>query len=156
MTVTESTTINADPATVYRLVSDVARMGEWSPEATGAFGAQGQLGVGDRFVGRNKRGPVLWWTVCTVRQAEPGVRFAFDVDAGPAPISRWIYELRPTEQGGTELVETWIDRRRGPLGVAVKGLGQLFIPGSRPEHNRRNMRATLAALKQAAESTESN
>lgn len=149
--VVESIVVASDPQRLYDLVTDVTRMGEYSPEATGARGVPDHpLGVGDRFVGTNKRGPIVWLTQCTVRVADPGVAFVFDVDAGPVPVSRWRYDFRPTGDG-TEIVETWIDRRTGPLGLPMRAFGRLLIPEDRAVHNRRNMQATLAAIKAKAE-----
>lgn len=148
--VTESIDVQASPEAVYDMVADVSRMGEWSPEATGARRADGVLQEGDKFIGLNRRGPVQWFTQCTVRVARPGKRFEFDVDFGPLPVSRWIYDFTPNGDGCT-VQETWIDRREGLRGQAVKAAGQLLIPGNRPEHNRANMVETLRRLKRAAE-----
>lgn len=144
--VVESVQIGATADRVYALVSDVARMGQWSPEAKGARGAGAQPQVGDRFVGVNRRGPALWFTICTVTVAAPGEAFEFIVDVGPVPVSRWRYDIRPVG-GGVDLVETWWDRRTGVTGPPMKLLGQVVIPGSRPAHNRRNMRLTLQRMK---------
>jgi uncharacterized protein YndB with AHSA1/START domain len=149
--VTESITIDAAPEAVYDLVADVARMGEWSPEAVGARGASVRPSPGDRFVGFNRRGPVIWWTYCTVLRAERGVVFEFDVDFGPIAVSRWTYTFEPSSQGTTNLVETWLDRRQGPLSLPIRAFGKLVIPEDRAEHNRATMRATLVRLKAAAE-----
>ena len=149
--VVESVTISATAEALYDLVSDVARMGEWSPEAIGARGAGERLTVGNGFVGFNRRGPVIWWTYCRVLQAERGRRFAFDVDFGPIALSRWTYEFQATPDGGTKVVETWLDRREGLVGLPVKALGQILIPGDRAAHNRASMRTTLERLKLAAE-----
>jgi uncharacterized protein YndB with AHSA1/START domain len=143
--------IAASPQAVYDLVTDVTRMGEWSPEATGARGASAALRAGDRFWGLNRRGAARWFTRCTVRQAEPGRRFVFDVDFPPAPVSRWTYEFEPTADG-CRVTETWEDRRFGPLGPAVRAVGNVLIPGPRAAHNQRNIETTLARLKAAAES----
>lgn len=143
-------TVEAPAEVVYDLVADVSRMGEWSPEATSARGAAVSPEVGDRFVGWNKHGPFRWWTYCTVREADRGRVFAFDVDFGPFPVSRWRYEFEPAEDA-TVVRETWLDRRDGARGLAMRGVGQVFIPGNRTRHNRATMVATLRALKQAAE-----
>jgi hypothetical protein len=148
--VVESIYMAADAGRIYELVADVGRMGEWSPEATGARGASGTLGPGDRFLGLNRRGPVRWFTVCTVRAAQRGVTFAFDVDFGPFHVSRWEYRFRP-EGAGTRVTESWTDRRTGLRGAVLKAAGQLVIPGSRPQHNRASMVQTLRRLKEAAE-----
>ncbi len=149
--VEESIEIAAPPEAVYDLVADIARMGEWSPEATGALGASSRLAAGDRFIGSNRRGPVRWWTVCTVRRAERPALLEFDVDAGPVALSRWTYCLAPGPDGGTVVTEVWLDRRDGVIGLPIRLAGSLLIPGDRAAHNRTTMRATLAGLKKTAE-----
>lgn len=149
--VVESIVIDAAALDVYSLVSDVARIGSYSPEAIGAARAGRSLVAGDRFVGFNRRGPVIWWTYCTVLRAEPGVAFEFDVDFGPVPVSRWSYDFEALDGGATKLTETWIDRRGGRTGLPVRLLGQAVIPGDRAEHNRGTMQVTLRRLKEAAE-----
>lgn len=146
----ESIYIAAEAGRIYDLVSDVARMGEWSPEATGARGADTRLQPGDRFIGWNKHGLIRWFTQCTVLSASRGEEFSFDVDVGPMPVSRWSYEFRP-EGAGTKVTETWVDRREGFWAPAIKALGQVVIPGPRPRHNRANMVQTLRRLKATAE-----
>jgi hypothetical protein len=151
--VTESIFIEADPVSLYDMVADVSRMGEWSPESTGALGAARKLAAGEKFTGLNKRGPVRWATICTVRDADRGRRFSFDVDFGPVTISFWSYDFA-AEGTGTRVTETWVDRRAGIWGPFIKAAGQLVIPGSRPDHNRSTMIRTLTELKAAAESAE--
>jgi hypothetical protein len=61
---------------VWNLVSDVTRIGEFSPETFEAEWLDAAAGpaVGARFRGhvrRNARGPV-YWTVCTVTACDPG------------------------------------------------------------------------------------
>ena len=47
--------INASPETVFAMVSDLTRMGEWSPENQGGQWVKGATGpaVGAQFKGRN-------------------------------------------------------------------------------------------------------
>jgi len=148
--VAESILIAAPPEVIYDLVADVARMGEWSPEATGAKKAPKVLSEGDKFTGTNKHGLARWSTQCTVLRAQRGQRFEFDVDFQAFPISRWMYEFVP-DGDKTRVTETWIDRRMGSRGKLIKGLGQILIPGNREEHNRANMLQTLRKLKAEAE-----
>jgi hypothetical protein len=56
--------IDARPDAVYTVVSDVTRMGEWSPETTKCEWIDGATGpaAGARFKGSNKRGFVRWST----------------------------------------------------------------------------------------------
>jgi uncharacterized protein YndB with AHSA1/START domain len=47
--------VNASPETVFAMVSDLTRMGEWSPENQGGQWVKGATGpaVGAQFKGRN-------------------------------------------------------------------------------------------------------
>ena len=73
------------------------------------------------------------------------------MDFGPLPVSTWSYEIAATEDGCT-VTETWVDRREGRRGKLFSRAGSLMIPGPRDEHNLRNIRQSLEALKAAAES----
>ena len=142
--------IKADPKVVYDLVSDLPRMGEWSPENTGGRWIGGAMGpkVGARFRGTNRHRWLRWSTYCTITTADQGREFTFNVDYGPVPVSRWSYVFEPTADGCT-VTESWTDRRQ--LWLKVGGVLAMAVP-NRPDHNRRNMQATLVALKKAAES----
>jgi hypothetical protein len=103
--------------------------------------------VGARFVGSNRRGPLVWRTSCRVTAADPGSAFAFTVSFVGMPIADWGYEI-VADGSGCVVTETWTDRRSGALTIAsvsVMGIAD------RAAHNRRGMTATLAALATAAE-----
>lgn len=94
--------IAAPPEKVYELVSDITRMGEWSPECRSCAWARGAMGptVGARFKASNKgrRGPP-WFNTPTVTAAEPGREFAFN-RSGPGMGSyTWRYHLERTSTG---------------------------------------------------------
>ena len=96
---------------VWDLVSDVTRVGEFSPETFEAEWLDGATGpeLGARFRGhvrRNGRGPV-YWTVCTVTACEPGREFGFAV-GGPRGrvVNTWRYQLEPGA-GGTDVTESF-------------------------------------------------
>ena len=134
---------------LYRLVSDVTRMGEWSPENVGGRWVGGATApvVGAQFQGSNRRGWRQWSTTCTVVAADPARRFEFEVAFGPVPVSRWSYEFEP-EGGATVVTETWTDRRPAwfsLLAAPVMGVGD--IRG----HHQQNIDKTLANLRAAAE-----
>lgn len=136
--------VDAVPESLYELVSDVTRMGEWSPETTSCrwVGASGGAAVGARFRGSNRNGWRRWSTTCTVVAADPGRRFAFDVVFAGVPIAHWSYEFAP-EGAGCRVVESWEDRRPMPfrrIDPVVMGIAD------RVEHNRVNMERTLEAL----------
>lgn len=144
-----STDIAAPAEQVWSLVSDVTRMGSWSPETTACRWLGGASGpeVGAKFRGSNQHGWRRWSTTCTVTEATPGKVFAFDVDYGPVAISHWEYHFSGNG-GGTHVTEAWTDRR--PVWMKIGAIPVMGV-ADRGAHNRRGMEATLAALKKAAE-----
>ncbi|MCG5431144.1 SRPBCC family protein [Mycobacterium sp. MYCO198283] len=92
--------IDAPVSTVWRLVSDLKRMPEWSPQCRLMKGF-GALRPGMKTLNLNRRGPLFWPTTSTVTEVEPERKLAFRVDANRTV---WAYELTPTERG-TRLVE---------------------------------------------------
>ena len=87
--------ITAPPETVWEVVSDLARMPEFSPELRKAF-VLGTPGVGARIVGINRRGVVAWPTTSRVVRWEPGRAVAWKTRESGAT---WVYELAPTATG---------------------------------------------------------
>jgi len=148
--VTVSSIIEAPAFRLYTMVSDVTRMREWSPENVKCrwVGDADGPAVGAEFVGVNAYHKRRWRTFCRVVAADPGREFAFEVTGERRlKVSLWRYEFRPVG-GGTEVIESWTDRR----GWFLKVFGRLVLGiRSRPEHNRAGMVMTLAALKVAAE-----
>ncbi len=96
--------VEAPPDVVYKVVTDVTRMGEWSPETTRCEWLDGASGpaVGARFKGSNRRGMIRWSTKPTVVTAEAGREFAFDVDSDV----RWTYRF-DAEGSGTRITESF-------------------------------------------------
>jgi uncharacterized protein YndB with AHSA1/START domain len=147
--VTVERDVAAPPDRVWSLISDVTRMGEWSPEALGGEWKGGASGpaVGAKFAGKNARGKRTWSTACEVIAAEPGARFAFVVKSGPLGVATWDYAITPTPSG-CRVCETWTDDR----GTIIKVLGKLVTGiADRESHNRDGMAQTLEALAKAAE-----
>jgi Polyketide cyclase / dehydrase and lipid transport len=142
-------TIRAEAAELYDLVSDLPRMGEWSPENTGGSwvnGAEGPV-VGARFRGSNRSGWFRWHTDVVVTVAHPGEEFAFDVTLGPFKVANWDYRFE-RDGNKTLVTETWTDHR----GPAIGTVANLLIGvRDRPGLNRRNMEATLANLAASVE-----
>lgn len=142
--------ISAPASTVWAMVSDLTRMGEWSPENTGAKWIKGATGpvVGAKFQGSNETGGKKWKTVGRVTASDPGERFAFHIVVGPLAIADWTFSVTPTDAGCT-VRQTFVDRRNKFaqfMGGAATGVKD------RNTHNRAGMEATLDALKAAAES----
>ncbi|WP_432092896.1 SRPBCC family protein [Streptomyces sp. bgisy100] len=152
--VEESLWIGAPPQTVYSAVSDVRRMGEWSPECRAVWAGRGPVGTGMSFIGFNRRKAALWFTSCRVTSAEPGREFSFRVSIFGLPVALWGYRLAPAPEGGTTVTEHWQDLRRGRGARFTELLGLLFTgtrPVDRARVNRMGMRTTLTRLKLAVE-----
>jgi uncharacterized protein YndB with AHSA1/START domain len=148
--VSVSREIAAPADTVWAMVSDVTRMGEWSPENERATWIKGATGPrpGAKFKGTNRNGKKKWDTVAEVVEVEPGRRFSFTVSAVGLRIADWTYDFEPTASG-CRVTETWTDRRgriATVLGKPVSGVED------RVAHNRAGMEQTLDRLKAAAES----
>lgn len=146
--------MDAAPAEVHRLVSDLRNMGRWSPECRKVWVPRPPGRVGSRFVGFNRRGPFIWFTVGRIAalrapQDPAGTgEFAFDIGIFGLPLARWGYRFEP-EDDGTRVTETWQDLRGGRGARLADLLGAVFAgttPERRVEVNRAGMRATLRRL----------
>lgn len=144
--------IEAPPERVYELVSDVTRMGEWSPECRSCRWARGATGpeVGARFWARNKgrRGP-SWVNAPKVTAAEPGREFAFNRSGPGIGSYTWRYVMEPLPTG-TRLTESYDAERHLP--AAMSWLTQKWTGSSnRDDDLREGMKVTLQRVKAAAE-----
>ncbi|GGF36634.1 polyketide cyclase [Ornithinimicrobium tianjinense] len=106
LTFSDSIVVDAPPAAVYAVVSDVTRTGEWSPVCRRAeWEDPARTGEGARFLGHNDDGTREWTTTSTVVAARPGEEFTWEV--GQSYV-RWSYLMRPAEDGsGTVLTHAW-------------------------------------------------
>lgn len=145
----ESIVVAAEPGTLYALVSDITRMGEWSPTCKACWWDEGSgPQVGSWFTGRNETPERVWETRSQVVAAEPGREFAFAVGQR---FVRWGYLFEPVE-GGTRLTETW---EFLPAGLAV--FGERYGADADAQIAERSAAAqngiplTLAAIKATAE-----
>ena len=144
MAVVVSKEIAASPEVVWAMVSDLTRMGEWSPENKGGEWAKGATGpaVGAIFKGRNSNGKKSWSTTVKVTEFEPSKKISFELMVGPSAWCDWVWEVTPSATG-TLVTHSWIDRRgkfANWLGGKVSGVTD------RASHNRANMERTLDAL----------
>ncbi len=97
--------IQAPPEVAYDLLSDVTRMGDFSPENTGATWLAGATGpaVGARFKGTNRLGSNSWSTKPTITAADRGRRFEFVVPGSRG--ATWTYTFDPVA-GGVRVTES--------------------------------------------------
>ena len=140
--------IEAPPEVVYGVVSDVTRMGEWSPETVKCEWLDGAAGpgVGARFKGANKRGFVRWSTKPIVVAADPGREFSFEV----RPDVRWTYRLA-AEGTGTTLTESFEMLRDLRWYYAFAERWLMGVKDRRADLQH-GMAATLERIKQVIES----
>jgi uncharacterized protein YndB with AHSA1/START domain len=145
--VTVTAVVPAAPETVYDLVSDITRMGEWSPETVAAewLGDATGPAVGARFKGTNVIGKTRWATKPTITAATRGVEFAFEVPGASG--GKWRYTFEPVA-GGTRVVESV--RQDKPSPALIRFIQRRAGVVDRSEHLREGMHTTLQRLAAAA------
>jgi hypothetical protein len=126
---------------IWAALTDVTRMGEWSPECTGCawITANDDTGVGAQFRGFNRWGPLRWSTTCTVEAFDIDRCFAYSARHSSGATTRWTYRLGP-EETGTSVTETF---ESDNCPAAVLALDRL---AGRPARLHRHMGTTLARL----------
>jgi hypothetical protein len=142
--------VAAPPATLFDLVTDIGRTGEWSPICTGCWwddpDAAGR--VGSWFTGRNELPHRTWETRSKVVVADRPREFAFEVGEG---FVRWGYTFEPATEG-TLVTESW---HFLPAGIEMfhRKYGERAATeiAERTRAARTGIPATLAAIKQIAE-----
>jgi Polyketide cyclase / dehydrase and lipid transport len=138
--------IEADADTLYRMVSDLPRIGEWSPECERVTweGDTVTPVEGTTFVGHNAVGPgrrIRYSRHGTVLRAEPGRAFSFITDEGGRPSTAWHYTFEPLG-GVTQGYEVrWI-----PTWARI-----LDVPLNRHKELLEGMRTTLERLRASVE-----
>ena len=137
--------IAAPPEKVWEAVSDVTRIGKYSPETFEAEWLEGASGpeVGAKFRGhvkRNGKGPI-YWTTCTVLTSVPGREFAFGVGRSEKPLNVWRYQLEPNGEG-TDVTESFELAK-----VPALRLYWALFGWTRGKTNRNGMRTTLERVK---------
>ena len=145
----DAVTVNiaATPEQVWDLVSDITKIGRYSPETFEGEWLDGATGpaVGVRFRGhvkRNEKGPIYWAT-CVITECEPDREFGFTV--GPSiekGLNNWRYELAANADGTTDVTESFRLKETLPLKLYWTLLGW-----ARGKTNRDGMRRTLEAMK---------
>ena len=142
--------IAAEPAQVWELISDVTRMGEWSPVCRRCEWTDGSTRavVGAHFIGHSREGLARWSRPCEVTVSDPGREFSFRTFYKEQESTRWHYRLELTATG-TRVVESYEV-------VAMPWFVQLLhrLPGMHAKRRRdgvRSMTHTLQRLRVEAE-----
>ena len=137
--------VSASPEKVWLLVTDLPRMGEWSPENQGGEWLNGatRAAVGAKFKGNNTNGDKSWQAVVIVEVCDAPKKFVFSLKYKELHLSDWVYEIEPTSSG-CRVTHAWVE---GPQWAEFAHLGK-GISGveDRASHNLRNMNVTLDNL----------
>jgi len=148
--------VDAPPARVWELVSDIGLMPSMSSELQSVAWLDGANGptAGARFTGRSKHEALgEWETTSYIVEFEPERVFGWAVGDPADPSALWRFRLEPKD-GGTELSE-WMQ-----LGPARSGLSfaidrmpdkEQKIVFVRMREFERNITATLDQIKARAE-----
>lgn len=144
---TATITIARPPHDVWTAISDITRMGEWSPECTsgrwtgGADGpAEGASFEGDNVAKLAGRTVKRWTTTSTVTASEPGSRFDFVAE----DYTTWSYVFQP-DGAGTRVTETFAYEPKGFMGFVYDRILR------RPKMMTKGMQQTLQRVKAALE-----
>jgi uncharacterized membrane protein len=143
--------IKAHADELYAMVSDLPRIGEWSPECESVTW-EGDVTVpveNTTFMGHNAVGPgrrIRYSRHGRVLTADPGREFAFITDEGGRESTAWRYRFKSLTEGCTRVTESY-EVRWIPTWARV-----LDVPTNRHKELLRGMRTTLERLKAAAES----
>ncbi|GAB3584999.1 SRPBCC family protein [Calidifontibacter terrae] len=150
---TASVVIDAATDEVWRVVSDLGRMGNWSPQCRKVIVLGKGVRLGTRMININRMGWKAWPTHSKVVRYEPNSQIAFRVrDNG----SIWSYRLESLSEGGTLVTET----RDVSAGIKPTSsfLTKHFLGGNQQFEVElvRGMELTLARMKADVEAAEAH
>ncbi len=162
MGVSVQLSIACEPAVLWDLVTDVTRIGDFSPECVEAWWVEGRPAhaVGGRFEGRNRvhtDGDTYEWTrPCEVVAYDPPRLFAYTVgdrfDGTPA--TRFTFRITPSDTGS--LVVQQFEHLPDGLSGARLQAEQLVHPEQLIAERRADLRSgmiqTLQRIRAVAES----
>lgn len=149
---TDSVTLDIDAGAdaLYGMVSDLPRIGEWSPECE-RVEWQGDVTVpvqDTTFMGHNAVGPgrrIRYSRHGRVLVADPGREFAFITDEGGRESTEWRYRFEPLADGRTRVTESY-NVRWIPTWARI-----VDVPTNRHKELVKGMTTTLERLKATAE-----
>lgn len=142
--------VDAPAEAVWALLSDLERMGEWSPECYRVEwldGAKAPASPGARFRGWNRYGRMKWSVACKVKTAVPDKELSFSTLVREREMVTWSYRIDPSNEG-VDVTEPF-DVRWLPISARI---AEDFLMRDRDRRRQDAMRATLERIKQLAES----
>jgi uncharacterized protein YndB with AHSA1/START domain len=152
--VRESVEVACAAEDAWRLVSNVTRIGEFSPECINAHWLDDASGlqVGARFEGTNRvvdgDTEVIWIRPCTLIDVKPGELFAYTVgdrfDGTPA--SSWEFVIDSLAPGRCRITQTFRHKRDGLTGFRCHA-------DSQPDRARQIVSDRLTVLRAGMQET---
>lgn len=142
--------IEQAPTSVWMVISDIERTGEWSPECRSCRwldGADGPV-VGARYRGTSRNGWRRWSTTSTITSVIPGAELQWAVTYFRRPVALWRFHLTAMSGGATRLEETVEDRREWWLRIVSP-----WLTGSRHRdaRNSSTIETSLTRIKAIVE-----
>ena len=141
--------MDAPPEKVWALVTDVTRIGEFSPETFEGKWTRGSTGpaVGATFAGHVKRNGVgpTYWSPFVVTKCVENELFEFSVGTEKVAVNNWGYRLE-AEGSGTKVTEYFRLEPMLPIRLYWSLMGHL-----RGKTNEKGMRTTLERMKAVVE-----
>lgn len=146
--------IDASPAVVWPLVTDLDVVTRFSGEAVGAEWVGERRGVGAEFRGRNRHPAIGEWTIpCFVDTDEEARAFGWRTSDPDAPGARWRFEIEPSA-GRTRLRFSYA-MGPGPSGttMAIEAHPdkEARVLRRRLDEVQANMQRTVEGIKELAE-----
>lgn len=144
-----SRSIAASPSAVFSALTDISRMGEWSPETFKAEWNEGfdKAEVGAMYTGHNRYGDKEWTTESKITELVQDERFFFDCIVRDFVFSKWGYAI---EAAGDGCVVTEYSQDLRPESALERSAAISGVT-DRLTHNRAGMEATLERLASALE-----
>jgi ligand-binding SRPBCC domain-containing protein len=152
----ETIRIDAPTEEVWKLITDVHRMVEFSPElvAVDWLGEPAAPEPGARFAGRSRIGGFEWTRNCTIVEARVPKLFTYEVydEADEAAQSRWSFEVT-AEGEGTILRQRFSHAPAGRSTIRLMAEAEPDraeeIVAERAEMLQEAMRRTLESMRDA-------
>lgn len=110
-TLEASIDVDASPEEVWKVVSDLQRMGEWSPQCKKMKVFGGPVRKGTTTLNVNRKGFLVWPTTAKVVEFEPNKTIAFRIVENKTV---WSYSLTPSGSGTTV-----VEKRQAPTGTSA-------------------------------------
>lgn len=145
----ESIEINASAEDVWAVISDLRRMGEWSPQCKKMVLRGETVGMGTKSININRRGLLVWPTTAKIIRYAPNQELGFRIAENNTV---WSYTITPSGSG-VQVTE----RREVPNGTSKISsfLVDKFMGGTTnfEAELKLGMAETLGKIKRAAESS---